>query len=62
MKKLTCTCVFAFGLAAISLTGCSEPQSTVTTPPENAVPTSELPSQQGYEAAMQAQEKESRGN
>ncbi|MCD0460946.1 hypothetical protein [Roseiconus lacunae] len=49
--------IAAVAIASLTLTtiGCGGRSETVTTPPENAVPASELPSQQGYESAMQNQ-------
>ncbi|OYP29465.1 hypothetical protein [Rhodopirellula sp. MGV] len=51
MKKLALACVAIASLSVTSV-GCGGHTEAVTKPPENAVPTSELPSQSGYEAAM----------
>ncbi|MCC9604134.1 hypothetical protein LOC67_26575 [Stieleria sp. JC731] len=54
MKKFALACIAIATLSVTSI-GCGGRTETVTKPPEDAVPASELPSQQGYEAAMQNQ-------
>ncbi|TWU08067.1 hypothetical protein [Stieleria varia] len=62
MKKLTFASVVMFCFMAVSSVGCGDSKPVVNKPPENAVPTSELPSQKGYEDAMKAQGKQGPGN